>query len=371
MLFDIEATVDDPLQGIELVSAFYQTDEAVFESCDDSEGSVGDVYCRVAGELFSEYASNCEQKTKILEKIIDLNREDNYGVRDAVFKHASLYLPEPDIRRLISELEGLVTAEKNEYQKRHWLGLIEMLARQIKDVPLFIKMRMATEGELSTASCLEIARIYMAGGHPQKALEWIEKIEKNDRSIVYELDRLRVDIYRQLGDVKKLTALLLKKFQNFYSIDYLNDLLDVIGHKRKEEIVEQEAGRILAQVNLDYIDAQFLMGLGRIEEAEKYLLDRAGQLDGHQYYRLLDMAKKMEAESRFLVASLIYRSLLDAILERGKSKAYHYGVEYLRKLDQLADIIQDWGPFDHHGIYKDRLIENHGRKYGFWEQYGG
>ena len=44
LLEDLKSGVDDPRIGVELVTAFYEADSAVFEQCDDSSGSVGDVF---------------------------------------------------------------------------------------------------------------------------------------------------------------------------------------------------------------------------------------------------------------------------------------------------------------------------------------
>ena len=38
LLADLEAGVDDPRAGAELVAAFYRADGAVFDACDDSDG---------------------------------------------------------------------------------------------------------------------------------------------------------------------------------------------------------------------------------------------------------------------------------------------------------------------------------------------
>jgi hypothetical protein len=38
LLQDVKAGVDNPLTGIELVAAFYEADNTIFEMCDDSSG---------------------------------------------------------------------------------------------------------------------------------------------------------------------------------------------------------------------------------------------------------------------------------------------------------------------------------------------
>ena len=92
------------------------------------------------------------------------------------------------------------------------------------------------------------------------------------------------------------------------------------------------------------------------DEAEKYLLRLADQLDGNHYGSLLSLAEAMEAENRHLVTSLIFRSLLISILERGYTKAYPYGIRYLKKLDKLSEAVTDWKKFKHHEAFKEQII---------------
>jgi hypothetical protein len=40
LLQDLKAGVDDPLTGVELVAAFYEADNTIFEMCDDSSGNL-------------------------------------------------------------------------------------------------------------------------------------------------------------------------------------------------------------------------------------------------------------------------------------------------------------------------------------------
>ena len=51
LLQDLKSGVDDPLTGVELVAAFYEADNTIFEMCDDSSGNIGDVFRYDAKEL--------------------------------------------------------------------------------------------------------------------------------------------------------------------------------------------------------------------------------------------------------------------------------------------------------------------------------
>jgi len=100
LLEDLRSGVKDPRTGVELVAAFYQADAAVFEQCDDSSGSVGNVFRFEAQKLFVAYASKCQDKDWLSQMVFDLTIKDDYGVRDILIDCDGEYLPESKMREL-------------------------------------------------------------------------------------------------------------------------------------------------------------------------------------------------------------------------------------------------------------------------------
>ncbi|MGM0610442.1 MAG: tetratricopeptide repeat protein [Thermodesulfobacteriota bacterium] len=369
LLQDLKSGVNDPLTGIELVAAFYEADNTIFEMCDDSSGYIGDVFRYDAKELFVDYAKRCNDKEKISDIILKVNQKDNYGIRDTLIDCAGECLPEDAVRTMIVRLQKWADKEKDKYGKRHHLMLIESLVRQIKDAKLFEKTRIASWGKLNPAALVDIARVYLKSGDVETAHSWLKKIPEGETFQAYERDKLLEEIYHKQGDSEKLTELLYRNFRSYHSTDTLQALLDVIGHDTRDNVISDEARQILKTDRLRESDAEFLIAVGKIDEAELYLLKRAEQLDGNRYGSLLSLAEVMEAENRHLVTSLIFRSLLISILERGYTKAYPHGIRYLKKLDKLATKVADWKEFNHHEAFKAQVIEDHGRKRSFWSKY--
>jgi hypothetical protein len=143
----------------------------------------------------------------------------------------------------------------------------------------------------------------------------------------------------------------------------------VIGEDQREGVLDDEADAILRSEGISYSDAAFLASSGRMEEAEACLLARADQLDGYFYDCLLPLAESLEEDGRYLVASVIYRALLESILRRAQSKYYHHGVRYLTKLEALAEKVETWRAVLPHEAYVDELRRTHGRKVSFWSRY--
>lgn len=371
LLENLKSGVNDPLTGVELIAKFYEADNTIFEMCDDSSGGIGEVFRYYAKELFVDYAARYSDKNKLADIILKLNQKDNYGVRDTLIDCAQECLPEEIIRSMIATLQTWVEKEKEEYGKRHYLSLIESLARQIKDAKLFEKTRIASWGKLSTTAVIDIAKVYLESDDVETAHLWLKKIPDGEIFHSYQRDKLLEEIYRKQGAAEKLTALLYQNFRSYPSIGTLHTLLDVIGHDKRDAVIKDETQKILTKETLDESDAEFLISVGKIDEAEEYLLKRAKQLDGEKYYRLLSLAESMDTENRYLVTSLIYRSLLLSILKRGYTKAYPHGIRYLKKLDKLAVNVSNWETFDHHDTFKNQIIEVHGRKKSFWSKYQG
>jgi hypothetical protein len=369
MLVDVKIGVDDPLTGIELLADFYASDEAIFNKCDDSSGGIGFVFTHEAKELFVAFASRCQDKDKIVDIILKLNVRNDYGVRDALVDCAGAFLSKANIRAMISVLQKRADEENYEYLKRHHLYLIESLARQIKDADLFEKTRLASSGKQSYAAIIDVARVYLECGDVEKAHEWLKTIPDADTVHKYDRDQLLVDIYQKLGDREKLTDLLYQKFRSYFSTETLQALLDLIGLEKREEVVADAVAQIQGSRVLRDRDAEFLISIGKIDDADVYLLRHADQLDGNHYDRLVSFAKVMESEKRHLTASILYRRLLVSILERGYTKAYPYGIRYLKRLDILSASITDWQNFDPHDSFLAKIHQVHGRKRSFWLKY--
>lgn len=367
LLQDLKAGVSDPLTGLELVAAFYEADNTIFEMCDDSSGNIGMVFTYDAKELFKEYASRCADKEKVAGLILKLNRKNDYGVRDALFECAGECLPEPIIRSMIS------TLQQNDVSagSRNRTHLIESLARHINDAALFAETREKSGRPLNSAAWVEIATVYFESGDCASAMEWLNRIAPDETYYTYERDRLLARIYQQTNDTEKLTELLRKNLRNHHTTGTLDELISVMGEEHQVEVLTEEIAFIMATDKLDNTDLEFLLETGHINEAETYLLSKAEQLNGNFYGTLIPLAEAFQKNRRYLAASLIFRALLLSILDRAYSKAYPHAVDYLGKLDRLTEQIPDWKTYESHAEFKAVLQTNHRRKRSFWAQYKG
>ena len=362
---------EDPVTDCKMVAKFFETDAAIFNRCDDSSGHVGDVFRHDAAELFSAYARQCPDKEWLADLVLELNKNDGFGVRASLIDCAAEYLPEPVIRSLIHRMQQMADSESDEYGKRHWLHLVESLARQIRDPELFLRTReAAARGPLNSSDWLDIAEVYLESGDAQTALEWLDKIRDDDVIRTSRRDTMLLKVYGQLGQSGKQEDIAWKQFHSCRTTVALDELLDIIGKDRRDSVVKEELPKIHANKNLSLTDTAFLVDMGLMADAGDYVLERAELLDGDHYYYLLPLAKALEENRYPLPATAVYRALLDSILRRGKSTIYHHGVRYLKKLDRLAPDVDDWKNVADHQAYVQELRQTHGKKSAFWAKYG-
>ncbi|MDD4095883.1 MAG: hypothetical protein PHP22_06550 [Oscillospiraceae bacterium] len=371
LLQDIRESVHDPKAGLFWVASFYQTDDAVIGRCDDSDGIIGDVYRIDARELFVEYGLAAEDKAAVADMIFRLNLEDGYGVRDALVDHAGQMLEEPEIRDLIRRFWKRLDEDISDIERRQAYLCIESLAKQIGDAVLFEQVSLMRVEKPYAKLWLEIAQVYLAAGDVDTALDRTSRIEDKHEPLVSQRNRLLLEIYRRKGWEQRRTELLERMFRESPSISLLDELTAAVGEDRRGALIEEMVVAINNLVGLDDSCLRFLMECGRREEAENYLAKRAAQIYGDDYYQWLPIAKEMEQTGFYTGATLIYRALLLAILEKANYNAYGHGARYLKKLDSLAEQIGDWKSAAEHRLFKEKIVAEHGRKSSFWAKYEG
>lgn len=141
------------------------------------------------------------------------------------------------MRTLVARLQKLADKESDEYARRHWLRLVESLARQMKDAPLFGRTRIASWGSLTTAACLDIARVYLESGDAQTALMWLRKSPTTESHNAGERDELLLEVHGRLGSRTEQADVPWRMFRRCRSLDSLGRLLAVIGGDRKDEVL--------------------------------------------------------------------------------------------------------------------------------------
>lgn len=373
ILADVKAGVADPRQGVELVLDFFEHDAACFEQADDSDGCIGDVFRWDARELFVEMATRVADKEWIAGRLFEVLADDGYGVRFCLLEEANRYLPPEVLRTLVERFQGRHGGSvQGEWDRYSASAAIKTLASQLADPDLYASAaQAASDGKLSAHTIVDVAEQYLAAGNAEKALSILGQVEENPGHLAGNVDELLMRAHQHLGNKVQVEAIARRVLFRNRTVAALDALVSIVGDGGREQAIDETVSLILADARWSATDAQFLLDTGRVDDAERYLDKHLKGIEGSFYGHLLPVAEGFEEHGRPRAASILYRELLESILNRGITKYYHHGVRYLRKLDELADKVTDWGNAPSHGQYFEWLGEKHGRKRSFWKKYEG
>ena len=125
----------------------------------------------------------------MIELILELLRDNAYAVRDDILKHSGKFLSKAKLKILFDRISEEFGVSKSR------LALAE-LARQMKDVELFVRMNSdPNTGEVYRPALLSIAELCFYCGKFQEALTWLNKIPENS----YVPSDFKKKLFNKLG----------------------------------------------------------------------------------------------------------------------------------------------------------------------------
>lgn len=140
LLESLKTSIEPPVIGVDLLALFFQADKKIFDRCFDYAALISDIFRIQAKEMFVEFASKCEGKYGLIDTVLSLNQQDNYGVRISLIHCAKQYLAEDDIRDMFQWIQNMLELETGVEQRNHWFCCLKSLAKQIGDKPLLEKI---------------------------------------------------------------------------------------------------------------------------------------------------------------------------------------------------------------------------------------
>lgn len=364
----------DPDTGLDLVTRFYESDAAVLGRCDDSSGIIGDAFRTDARELWDHFAALTDEPDTLVDRTEKLLTADDYGVRDSVLRNVTQWLPPAQVRALVDRFwaraeaeEASVRGKTGHRSRPHGFLLVQILAERMVDPELYER---ATErwcgGEVGGLG-LSIARVYLAAGRAFDAKRWIDRPEIGRNVFAREREELLEQVHEQLGERDALVDLVRGRFERHPDVATLDRLVALVGEDQRAPLVARAVERITSgEFSLGSLD--FLIETGHVDQAARIVCARRAEIDGSYYPHVLRLADFLEAAGFSLATSVLYRALLDSILERANTKTYGHGARYWKKLDTLAATITDWQDVEPHPSYRTRVQEKHKRKASFWAQ---
>ncbi|CAM3134079.1 DUF6880 domain-containing protein [Paracoccus nototheniae] len=374
-----------PALAIDRLLRFIATHEQVFERVDESSGRVQDVYYQAIAAIGGLVQSLTAPDADLLpDKIMAALGESTHGyladVTDAVAPH----LPKHSLDRWDGDLTSAIAERQAEEAARRpdgwfysmtsqWARMRQILALARGDIDLLTALEAKKKPHMQDT--LGIAAQLLEAGRNAEALEWVRKpgqrsLGEPDGELSPARVRLEARILDAMGDRSAAQTLRWRCFEARLSADILRDYLKQLPNF--EDIEAEDHAHALALEKAEPEGSlQFFLDWPRLDLAAKLIVMHPDRWDGGAWHNLPKVASLLEHDYP-LAATILYRALLDDILDRARSKAYGHGAKYLGKLKLLAreaDPIHPDTMIDH-AAYLAKLKKAHPRKSGFWTRVG-
>ena len=400
---------EQPQQCLALLELFIESTNASLERADDSNGYIGDVYRKLTSSWLT-VASTCYEQEKQsipvderdilshawVKKVKALADDNEYGTKDNLLENIDQLLSESEIRGLITdyqqEREIIQTKKANKdtlnysqnsplhddvfsinYEKMVIEIAIKSLARALGDVDLFetLFFEMQEVRPVHPRRLEELLTFLLDQAAFDKALHYLNGEWQSDSLLdkVGRLDWLS-NLYHMQKDTDALMEVLGEAFELQSSPGRLKAIMAVATpaeqaywRKRAHKLAEKQESVVMA--------TSLLLEIGEVALASQVAVARHAQFADVHYGALTGMLKELPAETDLLQV-IIYRSLLNDILNSSRSKAYGHAARYLNLLINLDTVIsrspKSYSELATHKEYLLALKDKHGKKRSFWEK---
>nr|WP_210281177.1 DUF6880 family protein [Methylobacterium fujisawaense] len=396
---DLNATVTvilDELRPLDAGAAldrlrrFLNGADAVLNRVDDSTGAVQGVFDR-ASTAFVEIAGNLPpaEAAGLAARLVEPFAADPFGplglvLGDMIPTLLESALAEIDDRLAAADAAMPTGGDPRREATHHRqaariqiLRLRQAIADRRGDPDAFIALeRTVLPGRENR---VEIARRLLAAGRAEEALDWIRRMQDPGLRIATRADliagfdtrgpererqALEIEILDALGRSDEAQLLRWTRFERELDAPMLRTFLAKLPDFEDEEALQRA---------LDHAEAfpqphralTFLTAWPDLRRAAALVVARPGIWQGDQYAVLAPAAEAL-ALAHPRAATILYRRLLDSILEGGRSAAYPHGARYLAELDALAGRLAAGDAEPDPKAYRAALRQAHGRKHGFW-----
>ncbi len=371
--------------ALDLMWRFMDLAEPVINRVDDSNGSVGDVFRSACEDLGTIAAKARPDPVDLADRVFTALSANDYGVFDGLVAAMIPALGDAGMARLKSRLAQALADRPRKADGRDWRAnavrrALQDIADGQADIDGYIAL-VPVEDRSRPHVGAEIGRRLLAVGRATEALAALESARPKQRTgqagyynvlnlVGYGNDGAWEEVYIEAldatGQAEQAQRLRWAAFEERLSSTqlhaYLKKLPDFEDVEAEERAMRYALGFKSFPAALD-----FLRGWPDQARAAQLVLTRAAEIDGNLYYLLEPAAQLIEGKHP-LAATLLRRAMIEDTLNGAKSSRYKHAARHLLECLSLASSIQDFGTFETHETFTNRLHAKHGRKVGFWAQ---
>ncbi len=379
----------DASEALELMWRFMALASSIFERCDDSSGTVIGFFhsaCEDLGEIAT--AANADP-VNLADRAFQALNENDYGQFDYLISVLAPALGQEGLEHLKQRMIALSkeAVQKSSGEDRQVIGwgsggsiYADEIAEssRVSTVRLALKEIADAQGDVDAfidqydeqtrrvpKIAAQIARRLLAVGRAEQAWQTIEATEhRRSGWPEFEWEDARISVFEALGRADNAQAARWSCFERSLSADHLRAYLKRLPDF--DDVIVEERALDHAQGYRSLLQAlSFLVSWPALDRAADLVVNRAGELDG-DHYEILTPAAQALAGKHPLAATLVLRAMISFSLTKGRSSRYRHAARHLMECESLDSAIQDFGAFETHEAYTDRLRGEHGRKSSFW-----
>ncbi len=379
----------DASEALELMWRFMALASSIFERCDDSSGTVIGFFhsaCEDLGEIAT--AANADP-VNLADRAFQALNENDYGQFDYLISVLTPALGQEGLEHLKQRMIALSkeAVQKSSGEDRQVIGwgsggsiYADEIAEssRVSTVRLALKEIADAQGDVDAfidqydeqtrrvpKIAAQIARRLLAVGRAEQAWQTIEATEhRRSGWPEFEWEDARISVFEALGRADNAQAARWSCFERSLSADHLRAYLKRLPDF--DDVIVEERALDHAQGYRSLLQAlSFLVSWPALDRAADLVVNRAGELDG-DHYEILTPAAQALAGKHPVAATLVLRAMISFSLTKGRSSRYRHAARHLMECESLDSAIQDFGAFETHEAYTDRLRGEHGRKSSFW-----
>lgn len=388
VLIETRVAPDTPDMAFKLLWAQLHLAQGIHERTDDSWGTIGDTM-RAAMEAVQRIAPRLTQDPEALaDDIFASMTEDDYGAFDHGIHALADALGTTGLARLKTLAETARDAplspedllkynfmtDKTQRETRARANRnrsLEIILQDIADLQGDVDAWLAkyTPEQLTYHTIAPAAATrLLEAGRSDEALSLVQTAiaSYDPKDDVRDLDDVHFACLHALGRSDELRAALWHRFERHLCPDALRHHLKLLPDF--EDIEAEDAARQIV-LRFDPVDAalNYCLISRDLPLAVELIDQRHTEIDGNAYDILTPLAESLSPDHP-LGAVLLWRSMIDFALSRGRKARYGHAARHLDAC-QIADAaIEDYGPHASHADYMAALAEQHARKGSFWDR---
>lgn len=246
------------------------------------------------------------------------------------------------------------------------LGHLKDLADAIGDVDAYIEA--VNLSERQSASIGDVARRLLDRNRPQEALEWLDRETDETSRFRWENADLRIEACEAVGDRDQAQSLRWKVFQERLSLPHWRAYQRHLSDYDAIDAEEQALAHI-RNFPVRGVALSTFLEWPALDAAARLVREHTAELDGRDYGTLRPAADRL-SEAYPNEATILYRLLVEAVLDKALSRYYSYAAKDLASSRLLAPMLTTADGMESHEAFVTRLKTQHKRKLGFWTLVG-